>query len=117
MKKGKQDSCELLAALLDGVSGRTENGRILLAAPKAGRGLADVFEGTKKALADRHSRVELSMAEGLVDSAEALDRAKEAGAVFLFVMLDQDSAEDTHQAFANLSVVGAGLYGYIAGVR
>ncbi len=117
VKKGKQDSYELLAALLDGVSGRTENGRILLAAPKAGRGLADVFEGIKKALADRHSRVELSMAEGLVDSAEALDRAKEAGAVFLFVMLDQDSAEDTHQAFANLSVVGAGLYGYIAGVR
>ena len=117
VKKGRQDSCELLAALLDGVSERVENGRILLAAPKTSKVLTDVFEGTKKALADRQSSVELSMTEGLVDSAKALDEAKAAGAVLLFVTLDQDSAEDAHQAFANLSVVGAGMYGYIAGMR
>ncbi len=117
VKNGKQDSYELLAALLDGVKERTGDGRILLAAPKSSKALTAVFEGTEKALADRHSDVELSMAEGLVVSAEALDQAKAAGAVFLFVTVDQDSAEDTHQAFANLSVVGAGMYGYIAGMR
>lgn len=115
VRKGKQESCALLAALLDGVSERTENGSILLAAPKTSKLLTAVFEGTKKALEERNSKVKLSMAEDLVGSADALDAARAAGAVFLFVTLDQDSAEDTHQAFSNLSVVGAGMYGYIAG--
>lgn len=115
VRKGKQESCELLAALLEGVRERTENGSILLAAPKTSKALTAVFEGTKKALEERNAEVELSMAEDIVGSAGALDAARAAGAVFLFVTLDQDSAQDAHQAFANLSVVGAGMYGYIAG--
>ena len=118
VKAGEQASCDLLAVLLDGVAERIgDSGSVVLAAPGSGKALTAVYEGVKGALAARNSGVELILAEGAAVSAQALDQAKAAGAVFLFVTLDQDCAEETHQAFANLSTVGAGLLGYIAGTH
>lgn len=129
IRTGSQESCDLLAALLGGVgerlTGQSEKTggpeqntacRILLVSPEQGGSLSDVYEKVKAALQERHAAVELLMAEGAAVSARTLDQAREADGVFLYVSIDRDNANSTHQAFINLSTVGASLYGYVAAI-
>ncbi len=113
IQKGDRESARLLAALLDAVGEQTQKRQILLIAPGAGKGLTAAFDAIQEALKERKSGVGLEMAAQAAVSADSLDQARDAQLVYLFASVDEDDANETDRAFANLSTVGAELEGYI----
>jgi len=114
VQRKNRESHELLAVLLNAVAERSGEAQVLLVGARSSKGLTECSGSVREIAEERHLAVNVEIAEQAALSAETLEKAKAAPHVYLFASVDEDDANSTDRAFANLLTMGVKLEGYVA---